>query len=233
MKKSFKFFAATWLTAFLLFNLITLIVPAEIFGINRFEKPTFWLTYIFINLSFAAQLALGYFFCKNDTDEKMFLNIPVIKVGFTAVFTSLVVGLIFMLIPVIPTWIAAIVCIVITALFVLSGVKAAAAVSAVLGVEEKIAVKSAFITGATLKAEALLARAKGDFKSACEKVYEALKFSDVMSCDAARSVEETISARLVLLSEAVNSGNIEASEKEKDAILALVAERSALVKAAK
>ena len=92
MKKNFKYFGIVWIVTFILFNAVTFIVPAEIAGINRFEKPVFWISYALICVAFLSQLVSAYVVCNKNRAEKVFLHIPLLKIGYMAVGASLVVG---------------------------------------------------------------------------------------------------------------------------------------------
>ena len=113
MKKTFKYFALIWLVSLVIFNAVTFIVPAEIAGINRFEQPTFWVAYAFICVALIGQLVSTLLVCSKDTLEKVFLNIPILKLGYSAMGISVLLGLVFMVVPVIQAWIGALVCIII------------------------------------------------------------------------------------------------------------------------
>ena len=124
MKKNFKYFGITWIVGFVLFNAITFLIPNEVFGVTRFDKGVFWIAYALITLSFIAQLITAYQFIKDDSNEKMFLNIPLLRTGYTAIAVSAIVGLVFMIIPVAPAWIGAIVCLLVAGYFVIACVNA-------------------------------------------------------------------------------------------------------------
>lgn len=83
MKKNFKYFGIVWLVTFILFNAVTFIVPAEIAGINRFEKPVFWISYALICVAFLSQLVSAYVVCNKNRAEKVFLHIPLYLISVT------------------------------------------------------------------------------------------------------------------------------------------------------
>ena len=120
MKKNFKYFGIVWIVAFALFNAITFLIPNKIFGITRFDKPVFWVAYVFISLSWIGQIVIAYLFLKQDSTEKTFLHIPLLTTAYTSIGVALVVGVVFMIFPVLPTWIGAIVCLVITGYFLIA-----------------------------------------------------------------------------------------------------------------
>ena len=138
MKKNFKYFGIVWLVCFVLFNAVTFLVPAEVMGINRYEQIGFWVAYALVVICFVGQLITAWKFTDNETSEKIFLGIPLLTTGYAAVIVSLIVGGVFMVVPVIPAWIGAIVCLVVLVYFILAAVKAHAAAAAVEAVGEKV-----------------------------------------------------------------------------------------------
>ena len=139
---------------------------------------------------------------------------------------SAIVGMACMLMPFMPTWAGAIVCVLIFALCAISVLKAKAAAEIVSVTGDKVKVKTAFIRLLTADAESLLAYAKTDeAKAAANKVYEAVRYSDPMSSDALAGVEGQITLKFNEFSNAVTSGadNIEALANE---LVILVGDRN-------
>ncbi len=204
MKKNFKYFGITWLVGFALFNAITFLIPNEVFGVTRFDKGVFWIAYALITLSFIAQLITAYKFVKDDSNEKMFLNIPLLRTGYTAIIVSILVGLVFMIFPILPAWIGAIVCLLIAGYFVIACVNASTVANVVADIDVKVKTKTVFIRMAIVEAENILARAATtEIKVEAKKVYEALKYSDPMSNPALDDIEQEIDNGLKELKKAV------------------------------
>ncbi|MBO5924895.1 MAG: hypothetical protein J6Q52_01360 [Clostridia bacterium] len=204
MKKNFKYFGIIWIIGFVLFNAVTFLIPNEIFGITRFDKGIFWIAYALITLSFITQLITAYKFIKDDSNEKMFLNIPLLRTGYIAIIVSMLVGLIFMIFPILPTWIGAIVCLLIAGYFTLACVNAGTVANVVAEIDEKVKTKTAFVRMAIVEAENILARATTtEIKSEVKKVYEALKYSDPMSNPALDDIEQEINNQLKELKKSV------------------------------
>ncbi|MBE7061036.1 MAG: hypothetical protein E7382_00700 [Clostridiales bacterium] len=204
MKKNFKYFGITWIVGFILFNAITFIIPNEIFGVTRFDKGVFWIAYGLITLSFIAQLITAYKFVKDNSNDKTFLNIPLLRTGYIAIIVSIIVGISFMIFPMLPAWIGAIVCLLITGYFVIACVKASAVANIVADIDTKVKTKTAFMRMAIVEAENILARATtNEIKAEVKKVYEALKYSDPMSNSALDDIEQEINNGLKELKKAV------------------------------
>lgn len=218
MKKNFKYFAITWAVCFVLFNAVTFLIPNEVFGVTRFDKSVFWIAYVFIVLSFALQLVTAYKFVKDDSKEKMFLNIPLLTTGYTAVAVSLVVGAVFMIIPVIPSWIGAIVCLIISGYFTIACIKASAVANVVADIDVKVKKQTAFVRMAVVEVENIVARATTAVaKADVKKVYEALRYSDPMSVPALEDIEQKIDNGIKQLKTVVEN-------KDDEKILIIVAD---------
>ena len=117
MKKNFKYFAIVWFALLAVFNVVTFVTPRVIFDIDRFEQASFWIAYAFITLCFFFQLGTAWLVCKKDDKEKVFLNIPLLRIGYASLIVSAIVAVVFMIIAVIPAWIGAIVCVILTVIF--------------------------------------------------------------------------------------------------------------------
>ena len=234
MKKTFKYFALIWFISLVIFNAVTFIVPAEIAGINRFEQPTFWVAYAFISVALIGQLVSALLVCSKDTLEKVFLNIPILKLGYSAIAISVLVGLVFMIVPIIPTWIGALVCIIIMAMYVVACVKSTAAANIVSGKTENVKSQTSFIKMAVVEAENIMTRAStAEIKAETKKVYEALRYSDYVSTSELVKIEVHIEDHLAQLKIAVENEDLEMVQTETNELLLLIKERNSKCKATK
>ncbi len=234
MKKNFKYFALIWFVSLVIFNAVTFIVPAEIAGVNRFEQPTFWIAYAFICVALIGQLVSALIVCIKNNLEKVFLNIPVLKLGYSAIAVSVVIGLVFMIVPIIAPWIGALVCIVIMSLYIIACVKATAAANIVSEKTESIKAQTSFIKMAVVDAENIMARATtAEIKTETKKVYEALRYSDYVSTPDLFKVEVHIEDHLKQLKVAVESEDLEMVQTEVNELLLLIKERNSICKATK
>ena len=234
MKKTFKYFALIWLVSLVIFNAVTFIVPAEIAGINSFEQPTFWVAYAFICVALIGQLVSTLLVCSKDTLEKVFLNIPVLKLGYSAMAISVLIGLVFMVVPVIQAWIGALVCIIIMAMYIIACVKSMAAANIVSGKTESVKSQTAFIKMAVIEAENLMTRAKtAEIRAEIKKVYEALRYSDYVSTSELVKIEVHIEDHLAQLKIAVENEDLEMVQTETNELLLLIKERNSKCKATK
>lgn len=151
------------------------------------------------------------------------MNIPVIKITFTGMIISMVIGVVCMVIPSVSVVAIIVIEYLILAFMGISVLKANATAEIVNDVGEKVKEKTQFIKLATVDAQNLMNSAKSEsVKSACKKVYEALRYSDPMSSEALAREEAEIADKMAELSSAVTSDNDDSAESISNEITALV-----------
>ena len=226
MKKTFKFYAIIWAICLLLFNIIAFVTPNEIAGINKFDGA-FWVGYIFITLAFIGQLACAYVAFKAENLKKLFYNIPLISISYIGLVVMLVVGGFTMAIPGMPNWLGVIVCLAVLGFTAISVIKAGFTAEIVSDIDDKIATKTAFIKTITVDAQNLMNRANAPMlKEQCQKVYEALRYSDpVSNCELA-DIEQRIKEEFDALTDAVIADDLDATESSVKELTTLIIERN-------
>ncbi len=226
MKKNFSVYAICWTLMLALFNIIVFVTPNEIGGASKFTGG-FWIGYGVTVAVFIGQLACAFFALKEAENRKVFYNIPLIWISYGALLTTLVVGAIFMAIPVLPAWIAAIVCGAVLVFSIIAVIKAKSAAEVVSGIDEKIAGKTAFIKELTVRAKiVMLSSTTPELKAEAKRVYEAIRYSDPMSSEKLAEVENELSEKFAEFEQ--NTTVATANE-----IIALVNKRAELCKALK
>lgn len=186
MKKNFKFYAVVWALLFALFNVVA-------FSIGMLNKANFWLGYLFIVISMIGQLVCAYLSFKPEKLDRIFLNIPVIRISFIGMVLSMAISIVYMLVAVVPSILCIILNYAILVFVAISILKANLAAETVSDVGEKIKTQTSFIRLLTADAEHLMATAKtAEIKADAKKVYEAIRYSDPMSNDALTDVETKI-----------------------------------------
>ena len=233
MKKTFKFYAIIWVICLLLFNVIAFVTPNEIAGISKFDGA-FWVGYIFITLAFIGQLVCAYIAFKAENLNKLFYNIPLISISYGGLVVMLVVGGLTMAIPGMPNWLGVIVCLAVLGFTAISVIKAGFAAEIVSDIDDKIATEIAFIKTMTVEAQNLINRANAPMlKKQCKKVYEALRYSDpVSNCELA-DIEQRIKEEFDVLTDAVISDDLDATESSVKELSTLINERNNKCKALK
>ena len=225
MKKVFKVYSAVWALLLALFNVISF-VSVGWAGIPKYT-PSFWIGYTFITLSFIGQIVCAYFALKDDDIKKTFYNVSLISTSYTGLILSFVFGGLCMIISPLPYWVGIILCAIVLAINIIAVIKASAAVDIVSKIDDKVKTKTFFIKSLTFDAESLIARAKNETtKAECNKVYEAVRYSDPMSNDALASIEGDITMKFSMFSEAVVSEDSEKVMRLADEIIILLGNRN-------
>ena len=226
MKKSFKIYALTWAICLTVFNVITFVTPNEIGGVSKFSG-SFWIGYIFITVAFLGQLACAFVAFKAENLKKFFYNIPLLSISYGGLVAMLIVGSVFMAIPVLPEWIGIIVCVVILAFNAIAIIKATAAADIVSGIDEKIKTQTFFIKSLSVDAQSLMTSAKTDeLREEAKKVYEAIRYSDPMANAALSDLDTQIERQFNAFSDAVKSDDAELAKETADALIEMIDKRN-------
>lgn len=227
MKKNFKFYAVSWALLFAIFNVLA-------FAVGFKNNASFWTAYIASVIAMLLQLVCAKISFKPEKLDRLFLNIPVISITFTGMVASMIIGAVCMVIPSVPVVAVIVIEYLILAFTGISVLKANAAAEIVNEVGEKVKEKAQFIKLTTADAQNLMNSAKSEsVKSACKKVYEALRYSDPMSSGALAREEAEIADKMAELSSAVASDNADSAESISNEITALVKARNNKCKALK
>lgn len=227
MKKNFKFYAVSWALLFALYNVAA-------FAVGFKNSAGFWTAYIASVIAMLFQLVCAKISLKPEKLDKLFLNIPVIKISFTGMVLSMVIGAVCIAVPSIPFIATIVVEYAVLAVTDIAVLKANAAAEIVDEVGEKVKEKTQFIKLTTVDAQNLMNSAESEsVKSACKKVYEALRYSDPMSSTALAREEAEIADKMAELSSAVASDNADSAESISNEITALVKARNNKCKALK
>lgn len=234
MNKNFIFYALIWVILLAAFNVVVFLVRPVIPGYVIVYDARFWIAWVFVIIAFVGNLVCAFFAFKAENLKKMFYNLPLITISWSALITMLIVGCVLMLIPNCPAWIAAVLCILILAFNTISVVKALWAADAVGKVDEKVKAQTAFIKNLTVDAESILARAKSDaIKAECKKVYEAVRYSDSMSNEELSLIEAKMTVKLDEMATAVGANDAEKAKEIADELVILTGDRNKKCKALK
>lgn len=223
MKKTFKVFALVWCVLLVLFNLAAFLVGAA--DGAKFDL-SFWLCYAIVTFVMLEQLACGMFFSKMDDDTQKFCKLSHIAVVYIGTIVCFLFGSLVMVVEAIPNFVGSMVC-------AAAGIFSSLALAGVNKSDDKqpsgdvIKEKTFFIRSLTADAELLIARAKTDeMKALCKKVYEAVRYSDPMSADVLKPVENELTTKFADFSAAVNAADIDKAQAEADEVLYLVDKRN-------
>lgn len=203
MKKNKNMAYAVLGIAFVLFNVIAFAVPTA-------KTTTFWIAYVFTAVAFALQIAIWSFAFKGtDTLKSKFLGIPLILVGITYLIIQIIVFAIFMVFPIVSTWIAIVVCALILGISAICLIGTETGREEINRVEEKVEKKVFYIKSLQVDVEMLAStETDSDTKAALTKLAEKIRFSDPMSSGALTDIETEISAKVKELKTAENKSEI-------------------------
>lgn len=202
MKKRGKAYAVLAIV-FGLLNVIAFSVPTD-------KTATFWITYAFTVIAFAVQVGIWQIAFKSNAGLKSkFLGIPIISVGIIYLVAQIIAFTVFLIFPVIASWIAVIVCAVIF------GLSATALIGTEVGrkeidrVEGKVGKGVFYIKSLQADIE-LLAMSEADdgTKERLIKLAQMIRFSDPMSSDKLSDIEAKISGKVAELRNAENKSEL-------------------------
>lgn len=225
MKKRFNLYIVVWFSLLLLFNIISFVLV----GWSGYEKCTysFWMGYALISIMFIGQLICSYIALKDDNAKKLFYNISLIKISYSYLIISFIVGGLCMIIFPSYSWIGAIVCMIVLVANVISLVKATYAINEIERIDLKTKTQTNFIKTLIIEADTLIKSAKSDIvKKECRKVYEAIRYSDPMSNEGLVSVESMITEKFAEFSNMVENDNKESVTILANKLIALIDDRN-------
>ncbi|MBR5246069.1 MAG: hypothetical protein IKV25_01700 [Clostridia bacterium] len=233
ISKNFKLYAIVWVILLALFNAIVFITPSDYNGESKFTD-TFWIGYSLVTVGFIGQFLCAYVGLKDENITKVFYNIPLLRVSVIGLVVSAIAGSIFMALPTVESWIAALICLIVLAFVAIATIKASVAGDAVSAIDNKIKLQTFFIKSLTVDAQNLLARANtAETKDAVNKVYEAIRYSDPMSNDNLNEIENKISYEFKAFEMAVKNGDVAIINNQADELLILINNRNNKCKALK
>lgn len=194
MKKTTKSAYTVLGIAFVLFNVIAFVVPTA-------KTATFWIAYAFTVIAFVLQIGIWIAAFKSaKTIRSKFLGIPIIYVGIVYFVIQLIVFALFMVFPIIPPWIAVIVCILILGISAICLISADAARAEIARVEEKVNRKVLYIRELQVDVEMLAEQEQNEeIKTALKKLAAKIQYSDPMSNRALADVETKINEKMIEL----------------------------------
>ena len=189
MKKTFKSYIGIWAICLFAFNVIAFIVPNEM-------RANFWTGYIFITMAFLGQLFCASIAFKSENASKFFYNFPLISISFVGTVIMLIIAGLTMAISAIPVWVGIVFCLIFLAFTAIAVMNASVVSETVSNIDEKIKSKTLFIKMLTADATTLMSKAQTkEAEEITNRVYEIVRYSDPVSCDALSSIESQITVR--------------------------------------
>lgn len=199
MKKNKNLAYIALLVSLVLFNVVTFVIPVE-------KTSAFWTAYAFTTVAFLVQIGVwSVAFKKDNSPKSKILGVSTISVGLIYLVLQLVAFAIFMAIPTIENWIVILTCAILLGLSILCLIGTEYAKDKVTEVETKVQTKVFYIRSLQVDVE-MIADGEKDMSVKAEliKLAEKIRFSDPMSNDALRELEEKISEKVEALKTSEN-----------------------------
>ncbi len=224
--KNFKFYALIWVIGLATFNAIVFLARSAIAEYAEYGAG-FWVAWTFTSVAFAGNLACAYYAFKADNLRKLFYRLPLVTISWSALCAILITGSILMLIPGFPAWLAAMAMLAILAFNAIAIIKAAWAADIVENADAKIKEDTRFVKNLAAHAQGLLSRAKSEaVKADCQKVYEAIRYSDPKSSPDLSAEEAEIAVKMDEFAGAVGAADAEKAKTIADELIALIDDRN-------
>ncbi len=208
MKQRFQKYALIWGILLAAFLAVVFLAKPLFPGFRIAYDGRFWIALACVLIAFIGNLFCARLALQEENKQKLFYKLPLLTVSRSALGTTLVLGAVLMLIPDCPAWITAIVCVLLLAFQAIALVKASWTADEVTRIDEKVKTQTSFIRNLTVEAQGLVSRARSEaVRKECQKVYEAVRYSDPMSSEALAAVEAEITAKMRELATAVGADN--------------------------
>lgn len=217
MTKLFKQYLTIWGIAFVIFNLVAFISPAK-------DQDGFAASFVFIVLAFVGQLACGYKFCRADTPTKAFYGLSPLYISYVGLALMMLFGVVSVVIPNFPIWLSAVISLLLLGITAMIILGTFAATDNVSKKDSQVKSKTSFMNFLTAEAEQLFNKASDGNREAVERVFEALRYSDPVSAEELKSLEDKIENLFKEFKIAVGDNN-ENLHKIADELVSLIDER--------
>lgn len=194
MKKNTKLAYAVLGIVFILFNVIVFAVPTD-------KTITFWIAYAFTVVAFALQIGIwNAAFKATETLKSKFLGVPIIYVGIVYLVLQLIAFAVFMIFPLIPSWIVVMACALVLGISAICLISADVARDEINRVEEKVNQKVFYIRELQADVEMLAEQEQNpEIKTSLTRLAEEIRYSDPMSNVVLADLEARIREKVTAL----------------------------------
>lgn len=193
MNKKFHHYAVIWGILFALFLIISILVPTAL----KIETEGYAIGLIGGIIAFLGVIVCAWKVYQQENLRKFFYNLPILSILHGALYLITLLGIACMLVPQIPAWAGAVICLLVFAFTAIAVVKASAAAEIISEIDEKTAAQTSFMKQLRAKAGALTGMAQeADTKAALKRIEEMLKYSDPVSRPETMELEEKIAVQI-------------------------------------
>lgn len=234
MKKNAKYYLTCWIVLVALFNIICFVTPGEVNGISKYAGA-FWSGYGFIMATFVAHLVYSIFVLSENSQEKKILNIPLMIISCGEVALMVICGMICITIPNLPNWIGIVLCSIVFAFSIIFVIFAKEIGDNALNANAKLNVSTYHFRNLFDTSQLLISSAKTEeIKEIARTVSEAVRYSDPISTEATRSLENEIETKLNGLLLLISNGEqVDVVKCKADELLRVVETRNSKCKTLK
>lgn len=222
MNRAFKIYSIVWGMCLLLFHGIVFALPSP-----ARQAASFWVGHLFIVIAFVGQLACTHYALKNDGGHKLFYSVPLILVSYVGVAAMLVFGSLPVLFPSFPFWLSIMLCVAVLACSISAVVITGGVGEMVSKMDKQVKTATHTFRMLTADAEHLMSEATTEeLRSTAKRVYEAIRYSDVVSGYALIEINERIQAQFAAFADSVRSGDTELAAEVAMELLTMIDERN-------
>lgn len=225
MKNANKYYGVAWGIAVVAFHIIMIAIPKTEIGL---EKGSYWVIYLAVMVSLIGQAACTRIYTDKKTKEERFLYIPVVLISYIALLMTLLLSLEAVTLSFLPAWFTVIVALLVLCFYAFAVIRTMAAADMVMEIDKKVEQRTDFMRTLTAKASALTKTVPADRKKQAVKVYEALRYSDPVSCAELKEFDEKLDAAYQHFADVIRQGEDKNAETEADRVCAMVKERNEL-----
>lgn len=217
---------------------ILLAVVLVIFSVVTFAVPfaknaVFWISYYFGVIAVVAQsYTLYQTFFKQKQAKSRFYGFPILRIGLIYMVAQLIASLIFMaLAPIAPIWLPVVVDIVLLGVAVIGLIAADVTKDEIQRQEQAVKKDTAPMRELQSKVRMLVSQCEEpQLKADVSRLSEALQYSDPVSSEALREIEQELREYIGELQKAVSEQQVPAARTLCQRTMDVLAERNRLCK---
>ena len=222
MKKLFRHYAIIWLIVLAFTNVLLFLTPAA--GGNKFTV-NFWLGYFMLTAVFVSMFLFCMF--RSDDPDKIFYGLLLRKSARNAFLIIFSAGCVCVFVPFLTIAGGILICASAITLASIIFLRTMGAVSAAKEIGDKVRDRTSFMRTLTARAENLFKNsAVPGIKARAKEVYEAIRYSDPVSNDGLKDIEDKISLMFGEFSSAISNNDLQKASDIADSLLTLLSERN-------
>ena len=213
-------------------ELLAALVVLVVFNVIFFALPLTrdlkcWTAYIFSMLAIVLMTVTTFYVLWRGDMRSKFYGLPILYVSWIYSGLQIVLGFIFMIVPLIPFWVELPVNTLLLAACLLGLIAVELGAGELSRIDGAVREKVFYIQALRTEAETLAAKAaERNVKKALAEYAEAIRYSDPMSSPQLGELENILEAKTALLREQVESANAEAALSLCGELRQLLAERN-------